>query len=348
MSDDTLPLIEFQGTAAECGAAYGAKLTDRILGFAKAELNPTKARLTYAEKCWKHVVRSAPHATDFLEGMSVGSGIPRNILTLVTLHEEIVHQPHCTAFAVTGTATRDGNTIIGQNWDWSPALYPWPGLLRLMRDDAPRTVTYHYPGLWACAGVNETGLGLVWTGGGYFPKVEPVVGVPTYVLIDEILLQPNVGAALDWLAGVKHAGCFIFFLGDATGATAIVEAVPGRTKIVRNADSLSRANHYLCKDIAKCGSQKRPNKKKTSTLQRADRMNELRQKYDGQFDGRAAEAILTDRGNDWPWVHQYPGGKSAHELAGMTIDSLYFDCRAKTLHTARGGRDPGPWIATPV
>lgn len=343
-----LPLTEYAGTSAECGAAYGAEFADRMLGFAKMELKPDRAKLSYAEKCWKHVVRSAPHATEFLEGMSAGAGIPRNILTLVTLHEEVYHQPHCTAFAVTGTSSRGGKTFIGQNWDWSPALYPWPGLLKLKRKNALRMVTYHYPGLWSCAGVNESGLGLVWTGGGYFPKVPPVVGVPTYVLIDEILQQPNVDAALDWLAGVKHAGCFIFFLGDASGATAIVEAVPGQTTLFRGGESLSRANHYLCQDILKCSGQKKPSKKKATTLQRADRMNELLEQYDGQFDGRAAEAVLTDRDGDWPWLNQFPGGKKYHELAGMTIDSFYVDCQAKSFHTARGGRTPGPWIAVEV
>lgn len=96
----------------------------------------------------------------------------------VTPTLEIVHQPHCTALAAAGTATH-GTTIIAQNWDWAPQLYPWAGLLRLALRGSPRVVTYHYPGLWACAGINEHGLALMWTGGGYFPLVPPVVGLPT-------------------------------------------------------------------------------------------------------------------------------------------------------------------------
>lgn len=345
MSTDILPLSEFRGSPGACGKAYGQRFATLIMGFIKAEVDPSKSRLGYASKCWKHVAKSAPHAAEIIDGMAEGSGLSREHLTLMSLHEEVYHVPHCTAFAATGEATQDAKTIIGQNWDWAPKLYPWPGLLRLAPDGGLRTATYHYPGLWACAGVNEAGLGLVWTGGGYFPKVKPVVGTPTYVLIAEILQRRTIKEAVGYLASVKQAGCFIFFLGDAEGQTAIVEGVPGRIHVDQSDTAMSRANHYLCKDVLKCGKQVKPSRKKASTLQRAARMEELIEAYRGRMSPEAAEAILTDRGTDWPWVHQFPGGKRAHELAGMTIDSLYVVCQERLLRTCRGGWTPGPWVS---
>ena len=113
MSSDTLPVSEFRGSPAACGAAYGARFDSPIMGFIKAEVDPTKSRLEYAARCWKHVARSAPHAAEFLLGMSDGSGLPRDHLTMLTLHEEIYHQPHCTALVVTGNATGVGALATG-------------------------------------------------------------------------------------------------------------------------------------------------------------------------------------------------------------------------------------------
>jgi hypothetical protein len=342
MSSDLLPIADFKGSPEACGAAYGETFATLLMGFCRQEVTPSQKRLAYARRCWPHVEESAPTAAKFLRGMAAGSKLSLEHVTLLTLHEEICHKPHCTALAAAGEAS-DGKTLIGQNWDWAPQLYPWAGLLRLAQRGQPRLATYHYPGLWACAGVNEAGLGLVWTGGGYFPLVGPVAGVPTYVLIAEILRQRTADEALAYLRTVKHAGSFIFFLGDATGATIVVEAVPGKLAVDRSATPLCRANHYVDPQILKKGRQVAPRRAKSTTLQREQRMAALVEKHRGRLTPAAAQTILTDRGTDWPWLHQFPGGRQERTLDGMTIDSLLVICEDRQLWTCRGGRTPGPW-----
>lgn len=343
MRNDRLQLTEIKGSPEACGEAYGEAFAPLIMGFCKLGLDPNARRLAYARKCWPYVEQSAPVSAEFMRGMARGSGLPLELITLTTLHEEIVHQPHCTALVVTGSATRDGKSIAGQNWDWAPHLYPWPGLLRMRMSGSPRLVTYHYPGLWACAGINEAGLSLVWTGGGYIPKVSPVIGLPTYVLIAEILRLRSVDEALSWLAGVKHAGSFIFFLADATGATAVVEAVPRRVQVDQSGDAMSRANHYLCPDVVHCARQVTPSRSKYTTSQRAERMQRFVDEHYGRFTPAVVKAILTDRSGDWPWLHQMPGGKRSLALEGMTIDSFFAIPQDRVFWTCRGGPHPGPW-----
>lgn len=337
-----LQLAEFHGNPEECGAEYGAAFEQAIMGFCKQEVSPSRQRLAYARACWRHVEKSAPSAAAFLRGMAVGARLTLEHVTLLALHEEIYHQPHCTAFAATGKATRGRQTIVAQNWDWSPALYPWPGLLRLHLAGHPRTLTYHYPGLWACAGVNENGLALMWTGGGYFPRIPPVAGVPTYAIIAEILLRGSVTEALKYLSKTRHAGCFIIFLGDAGGSTAVVEAIPGKAFVDRSGDVLRRSNHYLCRDVLACAGQTRPDRRKSTTLQRLDRMTELLDQHRGKLTPAVTQRILTDRQGPWPWLNQFPDEKDV-QLAGMTIDSLFAVCETRTLYACRGGRTPGAW-----
>jgi hypothetical protein len=338
-----LTLDEFKGSPHACGVAYGQQFATRIVGFCRYMTKPTSKLLGYARRCWPFVERFAPASAQFMRGVAKGARLSLEHVTLVSLHEEVFRIPHCTAFAARGRATVGGKTIVAQNWDWSTPLYPWPGLVRWSMKGAPSIAAYHYPGMWICAGVNEAGLALMWTGGGHFPLIKPRVGLPTYVLIAEILRLTSVPEALRYLQRVEHAGCFIFFLGDASGATGIVEAVPGKTETVNSQDVLSRANHYLCPDILRCGKQKRPTRSPSTTRQRLRRVDELLAKHDGRISPRVARQILEDRGTPWPWLNQWPAARDAKALASMTIDSLVAVCQDRALWTCRGGREPGPW-----
>jgi hypothetical protein len=307
------------------------------------ELQPDAKKLRYARKCWDHVVREAPHSARFMRGMAKGANLSIEHITLLTLHEEIVHTPHCTAFAATGEATRAGKTLVAMNWDWSPHLYPWPGLVRLDVRGAPRTLNYHYPGLWASAGINEHGVALMWTGAGYMPIVRPVVGVPTYVLIAEILRRKNTRSCIDYLRCIKQAGSFIFFIGDAQGDIAVIEAVPGRLEVVRGGWTMSRANHYECGSLVRCSTQKLSRSPAITSRYRAKRMADLMRRNSGKLTESAAKAIMTDRESAWPSRHQFPAGPARDSLSGMTIDSHIAVCEDRALWTCRGGRVPGPW-----
>jgi hypothetical protein len=175
MSTDLLPTAEFQGTPADCGAGYGERFATHLLGFCRQEVRPDRHRLAYARRCWKYVEQWAPTPAQFLRGAAAGAHLSLVHMTLLTLHEEFCHQPHCTALAVTAEAS-GGKTIVGQNWDWPPQLYPWAGLLKLALRGSPRVVTYHYPGLWACAGVNDRGLALACRFCDHRAAVQPVGG----------------------------------------------------------------------------------------------------------------------------------------------------------------------------
>lgn len=342
MESTRLALAEISGTALACGREYGERFEPLIMGFCRQELKPDRRNLAYARRCWRHVERDAPESAAFMRGMARGSRLSLDHVTLLTLHEEIVHMPHCTAFAAAGPATRDGRTYVAMNWDWNSNLFPWPGLLRLAMKRSPRMLTYHYPGLWAGAGINESGLAFMWTGSGYLPRLAPVTGMPTYVIISEVLRGNTVDEVVEWLQSIRHAGSFIFFLGDAGGATAVVEGLPGWLTVDRKT-TLTRANHYACDDVVRCAKQKIPRGGRVTTGYRGRRMASLLKQHEGGMGVEAARQILTDREGDWPWIHQYPGGRFAYECGGMTIDSLLAVCEERALYTCRGGRIPGPW-----
>ena len=339
---DKLPVHTIRGTETQCGRQYGERWATEMLGFYYQEVSPSTENLSYARRCWKHVERSARRSARFMKGLAGGSGLTLDQVCLLALHEEIHHAPHCTAFAAAGSATRGRKTLVAMNWDWGAQLYPWAGLLRLAPHGSPRVLTYHFPGLWAGAGINEHGMSLMWTSSGLMPRLQPGVGVPTYVVIAEILRRKTVNAALRWLDSVEHAGCFIFFLGDPDGTIAVVEGLPGYTTVDQSADALSRANHYMCEGAIRASRQRLERGSASTTAYRGPRMAKL-------LDQRrplgvpAAKSILTDRDGPGPWIHQLPFGRHRSTRNGMTLDSLLASCEDRALYTCRGGREPGPW-----
>jgi hypothetical protein len=329
------PLIELRGSPRSCGRQYGERQAEAIEAFLHTEVTPDAKRLRYAARCWRVLSRWKKHVSEFVRGMAEGSHLAVEEVTLLLLHEEIVHCKPCTAVGATGPGTADGKPIIGQNWDWNPRLYPWAGLTRLHARGIPASFFYSYPGLWASAGINEHGFSLVWTGAGYLPTVRPVVGIPTYALIAGLLACRDCQQALKLLRETRLAGCFIFFIADARREVWVVEGLPRRFEAVRCEDVISRANHYQSARICRLSRQPTdpPPNPGTNTWFRGRRMSKLAQRYRGRFDRHLVEKCLCDEfGGMGKSICQRPG----HGRRSLSIDSFYCLPVQRQFWIARG------------
>ncbi len=345
MWNGTLPVISIKGTVRQGGEAYGEELEVPLMGFCLQTVKPDKARLGYAARCWRYIEKDAPISAEFMQGIAAGAHLPLEYITLLSLQEEIAHMPHCTAFVATGAATVGGETINGQNWDFTSQYHPWASLLKLQLQGTLDTLTYQYPGLWACAGINEAGLSLVWTTTAANPPVAPEVGVPTYVLVAEVLRRRTVEEAIRYIQSVKLAGAFNFLLGDAEGSVAVVEALPELVWVDQSSQAMSRANHYVGEELIRLSLQDVSGSLKDTqaTAFRAGRMAQLVRQHYGNISTGVARAILTDRTGPWPWLHQYPEGEEGRDAGMMSLDSFYAVSQDRAFHLCRGGYRPGPW-----
>ena len=263
----------FSGTLQYCGAAYSQKFQREIAGFFSQEFGVYNYSRSFVLACLKRLQQEAPNTATFLKGVASKSLLSLAEHTLLLLHEEELYhrkllnkKPHCSAVGVVYPTGKMG-TLLGQNWDWNTAYFPWISFNRFKIRNKPRLLTLSFPGMPICAGVNSSGLSLMWTGAGYYPALRPTVGVPTYALIFEILLLNGVEAALDYLTSIKNAGAFIFILGDAQGSLAVVEAVPGKV-FIKRIDAIHRANIFELPEAIAASSQKLPKLKKCHSLKR--------------------------------------------------------------------------------
>jgi hypothetical protein len=132
-----------------------------------------------------------------------------------------------------------------------------------------------------------------------------------------------------------HAGFFIFFLADASGAVWVVEGWPRRFEAVQCDDGvIVRANHYACAPAVAATRMKiRRNQPNQNTHHREARMATLARRFSGRIDAARVEAFLSDQGvGDGKNICQVPRGPRRC----LTLDSLYCLPRRRELWIARG------------
>jgi isopenicillin-N N-acyltransferase-like protein len=244
-----LKRFEVSGDPNERGYSYGEAYNEKISRFLKEcfydafTMGKTKdaskeQMLRFAKRYTPYIEDYSPEVYEEMKGIADGSGKTLEEIVLLSLHEErfILGEEelmrHCTAFAVTGPATKNGETYIGQTWDEGYEDF-WEGdkplLLHEIRKTGPDILAYTYPGLLAGAGMNSEGLSITWTS---TPRAPFEIGVPTYVIIAEVLRKKTIVEALQVIIKTKRAGSFKFTIADKYGEIYVVEATPAHHHLI--------------------------------------------------------------------------------------------------------------------
>lgn len=342
--DHTLTVIS--GKPRERGKEYGTKFKDAIHAFLDKEIyqafakNSSKEeKLRYAGECTKAVKKYSPLITDELEGMAEGSGLRLEEVVLITLHEEVGKGAvpkidHCTAIAAGPPDTADGNTYVGQNWDWMESVYGLSQMLLWKRPEGPSLLAYAYPGLWVGAGLNSAGIALCWTWGEKLGIKAPRVGIPSYVLIAQMLYQDSLKAAIEEARRAQHAGWFCFVLADGKGQLANVDGTPEKLVVEMPKGNTARAS-YACKEILG----------DTKMLGQCSRMYDLLVEKKGKLDRAQLQGLFTDHkemkksNGEWDGlICKHPGYKG-----GFTVDSMLFNCTTREAQVQRGPGCSNRW-----
>ncbi len=173
----------------------------------------------------------------------------------------------------------------------------------------------------------------MWTGGGYFPPVKPTAGVPTYILTSEILLKHTVKEAVAFLQRTPRAGAFMFLLGDATGAGAVIEATPRLLKVKYCTSVDYRANLFQFQETIKDSAQVTATKKLHSTG-RVAAIKRYIETHGSRFSLASVKRVL-----------EHKKVRVHLPLKSTTLDQLIAECERGTLLVKRGGaRQDYDWV----
>ncbi len=342
----TLEETSIKGSTQQCGRAYGTVFADLMHGYMTRETKPSHSRLSFAKACLPFIEKYAAFSFDFLQGAAEGSGFSVEEVTLLSLYEEIwkgsglaaqqrPYEGHCTAFISSRTRSSDERTIVGQSWDFWPHDFPWVGILRLQCQGHPATLTFNFPGMWTGCGINSEGLAQMWTSTGFLPPLANVPGVPTYILISELLNRKSVPEAVDFLQKTPNAGAYIFLLADAMGKTAVVEALPGGKLAVDYSAVNCRTNQYDIPELIEASYQDLSDPNAKSTKTRHEQAHKVLQSCSESLSLDVVKSALTTK----PIFRE-------KLFDCITIASLVACCEERALWHCRGGLKPGEWTKT--
>ena len=306
------------GTPRERGKQYGRTFKNDIRAFLDKEyakvLKPGANRdqaLRYVDGCGKQIRKFSKVATEEIEGIAEGAGLKMEEVLLLQCHEELWYQglvppgDHCAALSAAPPDTGDGNTYVGQSYEWWWRC-SW---LHWKRTDGPSVLAYTYPGILASVGMNSAGIALCATAARDSGK--PDVGVPYYVLSAHMLYQDTLQGALEEARRAKQVGWSAIVMGDANGRLVNVEVTSSHGLVVETHEGHLARHQY--------GSRKMASTHNARTRHMYDLLGRSR----GKLGQTALQEILSDA-----------------KVAGSPQDLMLFNTTTREAHfkgAASGG-----------
>jgi isopenicillin-N N-acyltransferase-like protein len=304
------------------------RLIERLAGTPRAVL--ARRALRFAPL----IEALSPALMDELHGLAEGAGISLAEAVLCQVRSEAARldEEGCTAFALCGSATADGQTLAGQNQDLMPEYADVAILLRVRPEDGrPQALMATFAGQIGYAGMNEHGLAHFNTS--LFDGCWRL-GLPRQVLKRVLLEQRTVEECLDLLARQQVGSAANLVLCDGRGAIADVEQCPAGTALLADewADCRLHTNHFLTPQFLSRETGAVPD-----SWPRLARMRQMVSQHWGQLSCQTLQAMLADHVGD-------PAGICRHGAHGWHTISGYVAEPAKGLfHVRRGYGCLGKW-----
>jgi hypothetical protein len=209
----------------------------------------------------------------------------------------------CTAFAARGAATRDGELLVGRNFDWEAgAHFDRNKVIVLCRPEQGLAfLSVSWPGMaGAVTGLNAERI--FCSVNGAHSEHRGNIGRPVSLVVRQVLQYAHDLA--DAIAIIREAPVFVadsYLVADGeAGTAAVIEKAPGVCAVrSMEGELLLQANHFESPDFA-ADAGNRAYMQEGTSLARHARLAELLAAARGTLGAPSAVAILRD--------HQGPGG----------------------------------------
>jgi predicted choloylglycine hydrolase len=262
------------GSSFEMGLAQGTALRERIR-LARAELRlleafrneqprwiPYPLFLAYAERKVASLVRPGmiekfPGAHDRLRGIAEGASVSINTLYLLDGLEALmasvegrIRMPAlaaCSAIAVRGQRSADGQPMIARNFDYLPVVQPFYTLRESRPAGGMRSLEFTTaPLAGAIDGMNEAGLCITYNYAFALDIADRLSGTISMAISEALAKCQTVTEAANWIASRPRWGGGLLMLADPSGDIASLELSNTRSRLRRPADGENVIHHTNC------------------------------------------------------------------------------------------------------
>ncbi len=332
------PLVEVSGSSYQMGYQHGqqaAHLVERYLRWIeKLTGKPRDLLCRNALRFLPQMEALSPALVEEVRGLADGAGISFEEALLCQARAEASHtwEGGCTAFALTGEATADGNPLAGQNQDLPPEYADVAILLKVHPTDGrPRALMFTFAGQLGYSGMNQYGLAH-FANALYDFQWRP--GLPHYPLKRVMLEQRTVADCIELLKRHRTCSAANVVMCDGQGNVGDVEIRPEGIAVYEDThpDCRLHANHYVSPQFAHLETNSLPD-----SCPRLDRIRELVSQRWGSITVETMKEVLADHRGD-------PAGICRHGARNMHSISGYIAEPAKgLLHVRRGHGCTGTW-----
>jgi isopenicillin-N N-acyltransferase like protein len=248
---DPFPHVRVSGGPRERGREYGEQARERV----RRSIEAYDAVFDhYAGWRWTDVRREAgrfaepieafaPRYLEEIRGIAEGAGVEFEDILGINVRTEVMfaakaraaaaqadgggRRPEgCSAFAVLPSASADGHTLIGQNWDWLLHSFDTVVVLEAAQDEGPDFVTVVEAGLLAKTGMNSSGIGLT-TNALVTDHDRGEPGVPYHLVLRGILDAENLSDAYATMQRGIRSSSANYLVASVDGIAVDIEAAPG-------------------------------------------------------------------------------------------------------------------------
>ncbi|MCX6622217.1 MAG: C45 family autoproteolytic acyltransferase/hydrolase [Acidobacteria bacterium] len=341
--EKTFPVVSVSGTSFEMGWQHGrqaAPLIEKYLCWIEKLTGKPRKVLAEGALRFEALLRGlSGEYMDEVTGLAEGAGIPFGEAMLCQVRAEAARMVDgaCTAFALRGTATRDGRPLAGQNQDVEAEYAEVAIVLKVKPSGGrPRAVMLTWAGQLGYAGMNEHGVAQFANSLYNFAWWE---GVPHYPMKRLMLEQRSVAGCLALLRAHRLCSAGNIVLCDGSGEIADVEVRPEGGAVYEDLhpDARLHTNHYLTGEFAKYEDGFLPD-----SCPRLDRVRQLVKAHWGEWTVDRLKGLLADHEGS-------PAGICRHGAAGIESACGYIaDPVSGVFHVRRGLGCSGVWEAYAV
>ena len=274
-----------------------------------------------------------------LNGVADAISLPRPLIYALNARTEIMYgyqheDDGCTSATILPGGSKNGNILLGQNWDWHAALRDNSVLLHSMDDKEHEILTIAEAGMLAKTGMNSKGIGIC-TNLIVCDEVPKHLGIPHHVLLRGALESVNLDEALRSITSPYRSSSANFMLADAGGEAIDLEITPNNFGYLLPQDHLLiHSNHFLSSvgvnDVRKGISK--------LTLLRPERVRHILEDKKN-----ARQVTVEDFQTAFRDHFSYPSGVCRHTLPGEdedenseTLFSIIMDLSERVIFIAKG------------
>lgn len=253
-----LRTVELEGSYYEIGQGWGTVFKEEMEKVTQIELNIIAAFyqtdiegvISMGRKYLPAAEQYDPDFMEVLHGFADGACIEFETLFAIRAVLEILFyskrpEGMCTSFAVTGNATKNGQTIIGQNIDWHPGL-PM-ALLRIQWPNGVKQLALSMGGIWEyslSSHISESPFGIAATLTATPDQDSESTPVPISIVMNRAARQTSLEKALAVFTAAK-TNLASFLLANGKGDIKGVELGLNDFVLIQpERDTLVHANHY--------------------------------------------------------------------------------------------------------